>query len=242
MEINFVLFCCFFYDFRFRSNFPHAKRSLQMSDLEEQFLEKPKAEVEESADGLGQSSSSTLYKEADQDRLLPVANIVRIMKKVIPSNEKISKGAKDTLQECVSEFIGFITSEAADLIKAAKRKTINGEDVIAALENVGFGEYKECLIAYANALRTENMKKGGSSEDLTAENELVKGKGRGRKRKQPISLPASTEQSISAQPPYPQEQHQILTHQQVNFQSNQQVNDLPPFPPFNQGFQFHYQQ
>lgn len=49
------------------------------------------------------------YKE--QDRFLPIANVARIMKKALPDNAKIAKEAKETVQECVSEFISFITSE-----------------------------------------------------------------------------------------------------------------------------------
>ena len=44
-----------------------------------------------------------------QDRFLPVANIARIMKRVLPPNEKIAKDAKEAVQECVSEFICFVT-------------------------------------------------------------------------------------------------------------------------------------
>lgn len=74
----------------------------------------------------------------EQDRFLPIANIARIMKKTLPANAKIAKDAKEvrarregggldkpnplaeallaalrpqTVQECVSEFISFITSE-----------------------------------------------------------------------------------------------------------------------------------
>ena len=47
----------------------------------------------------------------EQDRFLPIANISRIMKKALPANGKIAKDAKETVQECVSEFISFITSE-----------------------------------------------------------------------------------------------------------------------------------
>nr|GMC84424.1 nuclear transcription factor Y subunit B-10-like isoform X2 [Ipomoea batatas] len=52
----------------------------------------------------------------EQDRFLPIANISRIMKKALPPNGKIAKDAKETVQECVSEFISFITSEYAFLI------------------------------------------------------------------------------------------------------------------------------
>jgi len=47
----------------------------------------------------------------EQDRFLPIANISRIMKKALPANAKIAKDAKEAVQECVSEFISFITSE-----------------------------------------------------------------------------------------------------------------------------------
>jgi nuclear transcription Y subunit beta len=52
----------------------------------------------------------------EQDRFLPIANISRIMKKAIPANGKIAKDAKETVQECVSEFISFITSEYVQLL------------------------------------------------------------------------------------------------------------------------------
>lgn len=57
----------------------------------------------------GSSSGGGAGKE--QDRYLPIANISRIMKKGLPANGKIAKDAKDTMQECVSEFISFVTSE-----------------------------------------------------------------------------------------------------------------------------------
>lgn len=37
-------------------------------------------------------------------RFLPIANINRIMKKALPENAKIAKDAKETVQECVSEY------------------------------------------------------------------------------------------------------------------------------------------
>ncbi|KAG5146222.1 hypothetical protein JHK84_031765 [Glycine max] len=55
------------------------------------------------------SPHSNFYK---QDRFLPIANISRIMKKVLPPNGKIAKDAKETMQECVSDFISFVTKRA----------------------------------------------------------------------------------------------------------------------------------
>jgi histone H3/H4 len=53
----------------------------------------------------------------EQDLYLPIANIARIMKKELPANAKIAKDAKETVQECVSEFISFITSECGSLAR-----------------------------------------------------------------------------------------------------------------------------
>lgn len=47
----------------------------------------------------------------EQDRLLPIANVARIMKQAVPTNAKIAKEAKECTQQCVSEFISFVTSE-----------------------------------------------------------------------------------------------------------------------------------
>lgn len=57
------------------------------------------------------STPSLTLPRRDQDRLLPIANISRIMKRALPGNAKIAKDAKETVQECLSEFISFITSE-----------------------------------------------------------------------------------------------------------------------------------
>ncbi|KAL8051839.1 hypothetical protein ABFX02_06G174700 [Erythranthe guttata] len=84
----------------------------------------------------------------EQDRFLPIANIGRIMKKALPTNGKIGKDAKDTVQECVSEFIGFITSEASNKCQKEKRKTINGDDLLYAIVTLGFEDYIAPLKVY----------------------------------------------------------------------------------------------
>ncbi|CAO3703879.1 unnamed protein product [Rhizopus stolonifer] len=84
----------------------------------------------------------------EQDRFLPIANVARIMKKALPDNAKIAKEAKECVQECVSEFISFITSEASDCCQQEKRKTINGEDILWAMQSLGFENYTEALKIY----------------------------------------------------------------------------------------------
>ncbi|CAK9310076.1 unnamed protein product [Citrullus colocynthis] len=84
----------------------------------------------------------------EQDRLLPIANVGRIMKQILPPNAKISKEAKETMQECVSEFISFVTGEASDKCHKEKRKTVNGDDICCALATLGFDDYAEPLRRY----------------------------------------------------------------------------------------------
>ncbi|CAL9776690.1 unnamed protein product [Musa acuminata subsp. burmannicoides] len=102
----------------------------------------------------------------EQDRFLPIANISRIMKKALPANAKIAKDAKETVQECVSEFISFITSEASDKCQREKRKTINGDDLLWAMATLGFEDYIEPLKLYLHKYREGDNKvsaKGGDS-------------------------------------------------------------------------------
>ena len=89
----------------------------------------------------------------EQDRFLPIANISRIMKKALPPNAKIAKDAKETVQECVSEYISFITSEASEKCQKEKRKTINGEDLLWAMATLGFDKYVEPLKEYLTKYR-----------------------------------------------------------------------------------------
>jgi len=96
---------------------------------------------------------SVIHAMCFQDRYLPIANIARIMKNTLPENAKIAKDSKETVQECVSEFISFITSEASDKCLQEKRKTINGDDLLWAMSTLGFDKYVEPLKLYLSKYR-----------------------------------------------------------------------------------------
>eukprot|EP00268_Persea_americana_P022291 TRINITY_DN2217_c1_g1_i1.p1 TRINITY_DN2217_c1_g1~~TRINITY_DN2217_c1_g1_i1.p1 ORF type:complete len:204 (+),score=46.63 TRINITY_DN2217_c1_g1_i1:108-719(+) len=123
-------------------------------------------------------NANSEFSPREQDRFLPIANVSRIMKKALPANAKISKEAKETVQECVSEFISFITGEASDKCQREKRKTINGDDLLWAMTTLGFEEYVEPLKIYLQKFREmegekasmgggrgENSKEGGGGSD-----------------------------------------------------------------------------
>ncbi|PQM41713.1 hypothetical protein Pyn_25219 [Prunus yedoensis var. nudiflora] len=109
----------------------------------------------------------------EQDRYLPIANISRIMKKALPANGKIAKDAKETVQECVSEFISFITSEydavsASDKCQREKRKTINGDDLLWAMATLGFEDYIDPLKVYLTRYREGDTKGSGKGGDSSS--------------------------------------------------------------------------
>lgn len=122
--------------------------------------------------GLGGASSSNDEGAGscrEQDRLLPIAIVGRIMKNILPPNAKISKEAKETMQECVSEFIGFVTSEASDKCRKERRKTLNGDDICWALGTLGFDDYSTAFKRYLHRYRESegekvNQEQAGGSQ------------------------------------------------------------------------------
>jgi nuclear transcription Y subunit beta len=95
------------------------------------------------------------------------------MKRSIPKTGKIAKEAKDCVQECVSEFVSFITSEASERCHQEKRKTINGEDILFAMSTLGFDNYVEPLKVYLQKYREstkgEKTTTGVGQGDATVE-------------------------------------------------------------------------
>ncbi|KAK6357181.1 hypothetical protein TWF718_001505 [Orbilia javanica] len=126
---------------------PH-EEDVQSPDTEDKEQEQPSAMYE--------------FEVKEQDRWLPIANVARIMKTALPENAKIAKEAKECMQECVSEFISFITSEASEKCQQEKRKTVNGEDILFAMTSLGFENYAEALKIYLAKYR-ETLSRGGDS-------------------------------------------------------------------------------
>ena len=107
----------------------------------------------------------------EYDNHLPLANIGRIIKNNLPKDVKLSKSSKETLQECVSEFISFITSEANDKCNLEKRKRIKGEDIIYALNNLGFEKYASILEIYLDKYK---QSQNNSNKELINDEDIKK--------------------------------------------------------------------
>jgi len=102
--------------------------------------------------------------EDEGDRFLPIANVGRIMKQILPPTAKISKGAKERMQECATEFVSFVTTEASDKCHKENRKTVNGDDICWALSSLGFDNYAEVMTRYLHKYREMEKEKASSSQ------------------------------------------------------------------------------
>ena len=91
----------------------------------------------ENTDGAGGKRIGDFMRE--QDRLMPIANIGKIMARQLAytGHAKISEDTKRLMQECATEFICFIISEANDQATQAKRKAVSGQDIIDACGHMG---------------------------------------------------------------------------------------------------------
>ncbi|CAJ0936508.1 unnamed protein product, partial [Mesorhabditis belari] len=105
----------------------------------------------------GKTKDSMLH---EQDRLLPIANVTRVMRGQIPASGKMAKEAKELVQDCVSEFISFITAEANDRCLEEKRKVITSDDLLDALKKLGFDDYVEPMEVFLKRYRAETGKHG----------------------------------------------------------------------------------
>ena len=86
----------------------------------------------------------------DAQRLLPGANVARIMSRELLVGCKISRDARALMQELATEFICFITSEANDMSLADGRRSITSMDLINACVALDLGEMAEITRAYVD--------------------------------------------------------------------------------------------
>ncbi|KAB2614414.1 nuclear transcription factor Y subunit B-1-like [Pyrus ussuriensis x Pyrus communis] len=85
----------------------------------------------------------------EQDRYMPIANVIRIMRRILPPHAKISDDAKETMQECANERC-----------QREQRKTVTAEDVLWAMGKLGFDNYVEPLTIYLQRYREDCSSSG----------------------------------------------------------------------------------
>jgi len=85
---------------------------------------------------------------------MPITNVTKIMRKFLPNNAKISDGAKEMIQQSATNYITFVTKKAKEKCQSEYRKIMNADDLLWAIENVGFDQYIGPLSTFLQRCRT----------------------------------------------------------------------------------------
>ncbi|XP_049573160.1 DNA polymerase epsilon subunit 3 [Syngnathus scovelli] len=123
--------------------------------------------------------------ERPEDLNLPNAVITRIIKEALPDGVNVSKEARRAISQAASVFVLYATSCANNFAMKAKRKTLNGGDVLAAMEEMEFERFmkplREALEVYkkgqkgkkevSEQKRKDKEKKTDSENDKSREEE-----------------------------------------------------------------------
>ncbi|KAF6140814.1 hypothetical protein GIB67_042227 [Kingdonia uniflora] len=91
---------------------------------------------------------------------MPVTNVIRIMRMVLPNDAKISDDSKETVQECVFQFIRLVTQLANEHCLCEQRKTVIADDLIWAMGKLGFEQYVAPLSYFLHRYRESESDRG----------------------------------------------------------------------------------
>ncbi|XP_043474929.1 DNA polymerase epsilon subunit 3-like [Leptopilina heterotoma] len=100
-----------------------------------------------------------------EDLNLPNAVVTRIIKEALPDGISVGKDARLAVAKASSIFILYLTSTANSIAKKHNRKTISGSDVIQAIEDIEFDQFKSPLNeALENFKKTQKEKKDATAK------------------------------------------------------------------------------
>ncbi|XP_059147698.1 DNA polymerase epsilon subunit 3-like [Physella acuta] len=97
--------------------------------------------------------------ERPEDLNLPNAVVVRIIKDALPEGVNVSKEARLAISKAASVFVLYATSCSKNFAVKNKRKTINAQDVLSAMEDMEFEQFIEPLQQCQEAFRLEKSEK-----------------------------------------------------------------------------------
>lgn len=76
-----------------------------------------------------------------EDLQLPLSVVSKIIKDALPQGVIVSKEARIAISKAASIFVLYCTACANNLVMENKRKTLRDTDIMAALEEMDFGEF-----------------------------------------------------------------------------------------------------
>ncbi|KAH8858022.1 DNA polymerase epsilon subunit 3 [Schistosoma japonicum] len=107
--------------------------------------------------------------EKAEDLYLPNAVLLRIIRESLPERTLVSREARSAISKSASSFILYVTSLASVHSEKAKRKTLTGNDILAALKEMEFDHFipalKEFLDKVDDITEQHDYIHGDSSDD-----------------------------------------------------------------------------
>ena len=96
---------------------------------------------------------------------LPKSIVSRLAKENLPAGTQIQATAILGIQKSATVFINYLANQANEYAIGAQRKTVNPQDVLRAIEELGFGEWRgqleqELRTFEANAMAKRDKNKG----------------------------------------------------------------------------------
>ncbi|XP_018329231.1 protein Dr1 [Agrilus planipennis] len=124
-----------------------------------------------------QPTSGPTGNNEDDELTLPRASINKMIKELVPS-VRIANEARELVLNCCTEFIHLISSEANEICNQLRKKTINAEHVLMALERLGFADYTaeaEAVLKDCKAVAAKRRRQSTRLENLgIPEEELLR--------------------------------------------------------------------
>ena len=127
-----------------------------------------------------QAAGAQQQAEQDDELTIPRAAMNKMIKELLP-NIRVANEARELVLNCCTEFIHLISSESNDICNQQQKKTISAEHVLAALEKLGYGDFRKdaeevtilyyhlCIFNIVSFLQGLNRVQGNSSEETKAE-------------------------------------------------------------------------
>jgi len=91
----------------------------------------------------------------DDELMLPKATVVKAIKERVPSDMKLGSETSDMVLECCNSLIHILSTTANEMSEKNKRTTILPEDVLHAVEELGFASYVPALQSALDAYKSE---------------------------------------------------------------------------------------
>lgn len=145
----------------------------------------------------------------DEELTIPRAAINKLIKEILP-DIRVANDSREFILQCCSEFIHKITTEANTICESQQKKTMSAEHVLAALDKLGFSNYKSEAESVVNDCKRKRRRQSTRLEHLgIPEEELLR-------QQQELFAKAREEQALIEQQEWIQMQNAALPQKSLN--------------------------